>query len=100
MGVTWQAEAAASIGLEREERERGRARARRLPPLPRLLRLDDIRLGRRQQRDELLLLLPWHLELVQGLAEVLDHRVPILFRDAHALVHRLHVLAGIGARAA
>src|SRR4051812_14634065 len=61
---------------------------------------DDVPLHRREDRNQFLLLARRHLELVQGLAEVLHQRIEMLVLDAHAGMDRAHVAAGIGARAA
>src|SRR5438093_1372400 len=58
---------------------------------------DDLRLERSEDPEQLALFLGRHVELVERLDEILDQRVEIGVGDAHALVRRLHVLAGIRA---
>src|SRR5579864_7614173 len=64
------------------------------------LLLDDHRLHRAQHAEELVLLGLADLELVERLHEVLDERVEVRRRNAHALVRGLHVLARVLAGAA
>jgi hypothetical protein len=57
--------------------------------------IDDLRLERPQDAQELALFLGGHVELVQRLDQVLDQGVEVRVGDPHALVRGLHVLAGI-----
>src|SRR6266481_6917172 len=58
---------------------------------------NDVLLHGPEDGQELLLLLGGHLELGERLDQVLDRRVPLRVRDAHARVDGLHVPAQVGA---
>lgn len=64
------------------------------------LLLNDVLLHRSKHTEKGLLICRGYLEFVQRADQVLDQSIEISFRDAHALVRRLHVLARILARTA
>src|ERR1700752_4037075 len=91
---------ASSVGARMESGGRA-ARGRRglAGALRPCLLTDDLRPERAQDAEELALLFGRNTELVERLHQILDQRVEIGIGDAHALVRRPHVPAGIDARA-
>src|SRR2546422_11433942 len=61
---------------------------------------DDVLLHGAERAQQLLLGRGLDVVLVERLDEILDGGVPLVLGDAHVLVGRLHVLAGVGARTA
>src|SRR5256886_10888696 len=87
------------VGAARPSTARGAAAAGGREAAPGELPADTLGLEPAEHTEQLVLVRLGHLELVERLDEVLDERVELRVRDAHAGVGGSHVTPGVGAGA-